>query len=71
MSVAARTLEPRRGVDMEWDRNTIAQAVKDGVSRAVQDAAERGTLPGLLAGPLQWAVDHAPLSWFLERLGVA
>ena len=65
------SLEPRSGVDVEWDRDTIAQALKDGASRAVRDADERGTLPGLVAGPLRWTIDRAPLSWFLDRLGVA
>ncbi len=65
------SLEPRSGVDMEWDRNTITQALREGVSRAVGDAADRGTLPGWVAGPLRWTIDHAPLSWFLDLLGVA
>jgi hypothetical protein len=65
------SLEPRSGVDVEWDRETIAQALKDGASRAVRDADERGTLPALVAGPLRWTIDRAPLSWFLDRLGVA
>lgn len=65
------SLEPRSGVDVEWDRDTIAQALEDGVSRAVRDADERGTLPGWVAGPLRWTIDHAPFSWFLNQLGVA
>jgi hypothetical protein len=65
------SLEPRSGVDVEWDRDTIAEALKDGASRAVRDADERGTLPGLVAGPLRWTIERAPLSWFLDRLGVA
>ena len=64
------SLEPRSGVDVEWDRDTIAQALKDGVSRAVRDADERDTLPGWVAGPLRWTIDHAPFSWFLDQLGV-
>jgi predicted MFS family arabinose efflux permease len=65
------SLEPRSGVDVAWDRDTIAQALKDGAGRAVLDAEERGTLPGLVAGPLRWTIERAPLSWFLDRLGVA
>jgi hypothetical protein len=65
------SLEPRSGVEVDWDRDTIAQALKNGASRAVRDADERGTLPGLVAGPLRWTIDRAPLSWFLDRLGVA
>jgi predicted MFS family arabinose efflux permease len=65
------SLEPRSGVDVAWDRDTIAKALKHGVSRAVGDADERGTLPGWVAGPLRWTIDHAPFSWFLDQLGVA
>lgn len=64
------SLEPRSGVDVEWDRDTIAQALKHGASRAVRDADERDTLPGWVAGPLRWTIDHAPFPWFLDQLGV-
>jgi hypothetical protein len=64
------SLEPRAGIDVEWDRDTIIQAVKDGFDRAVHDAADRGTLPDWVASALAWTVDHAPVSWFLDRLGV-
>jgi MFS family permease len=46
------------------------EALRAGLSRAVDDAEARGTLPGWLAAGLGWAVDHAPVSWFLERLGI-
>jgi hypothetical protein len=65
------SLEPRSGVDVEWDRDTITQALRDGGSRSVRDAEERGTLPGWVAGPLRWTIERAPLSWFLDLLGVA
>ena len=64
------SLEPRSGVDIEWDRDTIAQALKSGVSRAIDDADERDTIPGWLATALRWTVDRLPASWFLEQLGV-
>lgn len=64
------SFEPRSGVDVDWDRDTVAQALKDGVGRAVRDADERGTLPGWVATPLRWTIEQAPLSWFLDQLGV-
>lgn len=64
------SLEPRIGSEVEWDRDTITEALRNGVSRAIGDADERGTLPGWLASGLRWTVDHAPVSWFLEQLGV-
>jgi predicted MFS family arabinose efflux permease len=64
------SLEPRSGVDVQWDRDTIEQALRAGVVRAIDDADERDTLPGWVASALQWTVERAPLSWFLDRLGV-
>ena len=64
------SLEPRSGVEVEWDRDTIQDALRSGVDRAIDDADQRGTLPGLVAGPLRWMVARAPISWFLEQFGV-
>jgi predicted MFS family arabinose efflux permease len=64
------SLEPRSGVEVRWDRDTIEDALRSGVDRAIADADDRGTVPGLIAGPLRWIVARAPISWFLEQLGV-
>lgn len=64
------SLEPRSGVDLEWDRDTIEQALRAGVDRAIEDADERDSLPGWLSGPLGWLADRVPLSWILEQLGI-
>jgi predicted MFS family arabinose efflux permease len=64
------SLEPRSGVDVEWDRATIEDALRSGVQRAISDADQRNTLPGWIASSLSWLVDRVPVSWFLERLGV-
>jgi hypothetical protein len=64
------SLEPRSGVDVRWERDTIQDALRSGVDRAIADADQRGTLPGLIADPLRWVVARAPVSWFLEQLGV-
>ena len=64
------SLEPRSGVDVGWDRDTIQDALRSGVDRAITDAGRRGTLPGLIVDPLRWVVSRAPVSWFLEQLGV-
>ena len=48
----------------------LTSALKSGVSRAIDDADERGTIPGWMATALRWAVDRVPASWFLEQLGV-
>lgn len=65
------SLEPRSGVDdVTWDRPTIERALRSGVDRALEDADSRDSLPGWLAWSLQSTVRHAPISWFLDRLGV-
>lgn len=64
------SLEPRSGVDVKWDRDTIARALEQGVDRAISDAQDRGTLPGWVAAAVRWTVDRVPTSWFLEQLGV-
>jgi predicted MFS family arabinose efflux permease len=64
------SLEPRSGVDIEWDRDTIEDALRSGVIRAIEDADERDTIPGWIAWSMQQVVEHAPISWFLDQLGV-
>ena len=67
-AVARAAQRRRRGVGSRHHRRGVAAMAS---SRALRDADERGTLPGLVAGPLRWTIDHAPLSWFLELLGLA
>lgn len=64
------SLEPRSGIDLEWDRTTVEAALRSGVQRAISDADQRDSLPGWIATALTWLVDRAPISWFLEQLGV-
>jgi hypothetical protein len=64
------SFEPRSGIDLEWDRDTIDDAIKTGVQRAIDDADERGSLPGWIAGPLRGLVGRMPVSWFLGVLGI-
>ena len=65
------SLEPRSGFDdVQWDQATIERALRSGVDRALEDADDRDSLPGWMAWTLQKAIRHAPVSWFLEQLGV-
>jgi hypothetical protein len=64
------SLEPRSGVELEWDRDTIDDAIRSGVQRAIDDADERGSLPGWIAGPLRGLVGRMPVSWLLGVLGI-
>jgi hypothetical protein len=65
------SLEPRSGVDLQWDQDTIESALRSGMVRAIDDADDRNTLPGWIASALRWTVERAPISWFLDRLGVS
>jgi hypothetical protein len=65
------SLEPRSGVDLQWDEDTIETALRSGMVRAIDDADDRDTLPGWIASALRWTVERAPISWFLDRLGVS
>lgn len=56
------TLDPDTNVaEHRWDAGTIERALKAGAKRAIDDADERDSLPGLVADGLKFAIDHAPL----------
>jgi hypothetical protein len=59
-------------VAQEIDRDELEQAITDGLVRAVDDADEAGTLPGLVAPLVRKAAESVP-PWLiletLERLG--
>jgi hypothetical protein len=44
-----------------WDKKTIERAVRSGLLRAVDDAEQRGEIPGLIAGPIRKLIESAPL----------
>jgi hypothetical protein len=52
---------PRR-----WDRHTIEVAVRAGMLAAVNNAEQRGEIPGLVAGLLRRAIDAAPLDQLIS-----
>jgi hypothetical protein len=43
------------------DDERLAKAIQAGLVRAVNDAEERGKIPGILAGPLRSLVENIPL----------
>lgn len=62
------SLDPNSGVgDIKWDHDTVDDAVKAGTLRAIDDAHDRGTLPGWASTAMKAVVKHAPISWFLEH----
>jgi hypothetical protein len=59
------------GDKVHWDQATLQRALKKGLERSIDDAVKRGTLPKLLAAPLRFLVDKAPLDWVLGRLDLS
>ena len=63
------SIDPDSGYDdVTWDDETLEQALRAGAHRAIDDADERDTIPGLLATALHFAVDRAPISWLTENI---
>ncbi len=63
------SMEPKSGFGPEitWTEDTLEDAVRAGLVRAVEDADERDTIPGLVARALRFAAERAPLDWVLGR----
>ncbi len=63
------SLDPKSGyTDVTWDDATREQALRSGTQRAIDDAEDRGTLPGWAATVLRFTADHAPVTWIVEHL---
>lgn len=44
-----------------WTKKQIEVALRAGLLRAVDDAEQRGEIPGFLAGPIRNFIRHAPI----------
>ena len=65
------SLDPDSGAGViDWDSETVQDAVRAGTIRAIEDAENRDTLPGWAASALTWVVERAPVSWFLENISL-
>jgi MFS family permease len=63
------SLDPDSGYDdVEWDEETLEQAMRAGAHRAIDDADERDSIPGFIATALHFIVDRAPVSWLADRI---
>ena len=63
------SFDPDSGyADVTWDEETAEQALRVGARRAIDDADERGSLPGPVASILRFAVDRAPVGWLVDGL---
>jgi hypothetical protein len=54
--------------DVQWDDATLEKAMRTGADRAIDDADDRGTIPGIVATVLHFAVEHAPIDWLAKRI---
>jgi hypothetical protein len=57
--------------DVDWDKETMENALKVGAHRAIDDANDRDAIPGWIAAALGFAVDRAPIGWLVERLPIS
>ena len=60
------SLSPRSGVDIRWDDETIERALRAGLLGAIDDAEERGSLNGLVAGLLRQIAERAPVQGLID-----
>ena len=60
------SLAPASGVVIEWDDETIEEAVRSGLLEAITDAEERGSLNALAAVVLREVVERAPVQWLVD-----
>ena len=56
--------------DVDWDKETMENALRVGARRAIDDANDRDAIPGWVAAALEFAVDQAPLGWLVDRLPI-
>ena len=65
------SLDPNSSFDdVDWDRDTMETALRDGAHRAIDDANDRDAIPGWVAAALGFVVDRAPVDWLVERLPI-
>ena len=55
--------------EIEWDEATVERAVRNGMLRAVDDAEERDSLPGVAAFILREVIERAPIDWLISGAG--
>lgn len=60
------SLDKRSGVTIDWDKKAVEDAVRAGLIKAVQEADDRGTIPGLLVPIIEKAIEKAPISVLIE-----
>jgi hypothetical protein len=61
------SLAPRPGTEpIRWDDETIERAVRAGLTQAIDDAEQRGSLNAVVAVLLREVVERAPVQWLID-----
>jgi hypothetical protein len=65
-------MEPRSGFGEEvtWTDDALEDALRAGLVRAIDDADERDTVPGLVATGMRFLAERAPIDWVLGRVDI-
>ncbi|MCU0309072.1 MAG: hypothetical protein MUE51_15175 [Thermoleophilia bacterium] len=66
LSLAPSDIRPR---DIRWDDATIQRAVRSGLVQSIDQAEDRGSLPGPLASVLRAVAERAPVEFLINRGG--
>jgi hypothetical protein len=66
------SLEPKSGFGpkVTWTRKNLEDALHAGLDRAINDADDRGDIPGFVAFGLKELADHAPIDWILGKVNI-
>jgi hypothetical protein len=63
------SFDSQLGDDVEWDEETLEQALRSGLEEAIDDAEARDSLGSIEATILRELVSRAPLDWLIEGGG--
>jgi hypothetical protein len=66
------SMEPKSGFggDVHWTQDTLEEALRAGLKRAIDDADDRDSIPGFVAAGLKFLADRAPIDWILGRVDI-
>jgi MFS family permease len=66
------SMEPKSGFggQVEWTQDTLEDALRVGLVRAIEDADDRNTVPGFAATAMKFLAERAPIDWILGRVDI-
>lgn len=65
-ALASKGAREKFAKEFHIDDERLAEAIRSGLVRAIDDAEEHGELAGIFAGPLRATVEHIPLEQGIE-----